>query len=68
MLLNETPVQEHMTYTCLSNSVVWSIYLVTYQPQSAVTENASNLSHYFIFFKQTCSQSKPSFHSWVESL
>ena len=50
MLLSETPVQEHMTYTYLFNSVVWSIYLITYQPQSATLENASNLSHYFIFF------------------
>ena len=50
MILSETPVQEHMTYTYLFNSVVWSIYLVTYQPQSAILENASNLSQYFIFF------------------
>ena len=68
MLLSETPVQEHMTYTYLFNSVFLSVYLVTYQPQSAIIENASNLSHNFIFFKQTCSQSKPFFHSWVESL
>ena len=61
MLLSETPVQEHMTYTCLFISAFLSIYLVTYQPQSAVLENASNLIHYFIFFKQTVPNLNPVF-------